>query len=201
MPVTVLEAGGDRPPREVVDAVVEALLRGGVVALPTDTVYGLAVDPGVPGATRRLFELKERPDTQPVAVLVASLDQARLLAHPVPAYASKLMATHWPGALTLVLPRRRGVGLELGPPPDTVGVRCPDDPLVRAVADRLGPLATTSANRHRHPTPETAGEIAALFGDRLALVVDGGARAGRASTVVDCTGSSPVVLREGEVRV
>lgn len=201
MPVPVLEAGGDRPSNEVVDAVVDALRRGGVVAIPTDTVYGLAVDPAVPGATRRLFELKGRPDDQPVAVLVASSDQARLLANPVPAYASRLMATHWPGALTLVLPRRRGVGLDLGPPPTTVGVRCPDDALVRAVADRLGPLATTSANRHRQPTPASAADVAALFGERVALVVDGGERPGRASTVVDCTGPEPVVLRDGEVRL
>lgn len=197
----MLDAGGGPPPDDVVDAVVDAVRRGGVVALPTDTVYGLAVDPRVPGATRALFSLKRRPDDTPVAVLVASAEQARLLAHPVPAYASRMMATHWPGALTLVLPRRKGVGLDLGRPPTTVGVRCPDAPLVRAVADRIGPLATTSANRHGEPTPATAAEVAALFGDRLALVVDGGRREGRASTVVDCTGTEPVVLREGEVEV
>lgn len=197
----VLDAGGDPPADDVVDAVVDAVRRGGVVVLPTDTVYGLAVDPRVPGATAALFSLKGRPDDTPVAVLVASVDQARLLADPVPAYASRLMATHWPGAITLVLPRRRGVGLDLGPPPTTVGVRCPDAPLVRAVADRIGPLATTSANRHGEPTPASAAEVAALFGDRVALVVDGGRREGRASTVVDCTGTRPVVLREGEVEV
>lgn len=197
----VLDAGGDPPTDDVVDAVVDAVRRGGVVVLPTDTVYGLAVDPRLPGATGALFSLKGRPDDTPIAVLVASVDQARLLADPVPAYASRLMATHWPGALTLVLPRRRGVGLDLGPPPTTVGVRCPDAPLVRAVADRIGPLATTSANRHREPTPASAAEVAALFGDRVALVVDGGRREGRASTVVDCTGRTPVVLREGEVEV
>lgn len=197
----VLEAGGDPPPAAVVDAVADALRRGGVVALPTDTVYGLAVDPRVPGATRRLFQVKDRPDDVPVAVLVASADQARLLADPVPAAAARLMAAHWPGALTIVLPRRKGVGLDLGRPPTTVGVRCPAEALVRTVADRVGPIATTSANRHGEPTPATAGEIADLFGDRLALVVDGGSRPGTASTVVDCTGPEPVVLRQGAVRV
>jgi L-threonylcarbamoyladenylate synthase len=201
VPVAVLAAGGDPPPAAVVDAVATALRTGAVVALPTDTVYGLAVDPAVPGATRRLFAVKGRPGDVPVAVLVASVDQAVLLADPVPPAAARLMADHWPGALTLVLPRRPGVDLDLGHPRTTVGVRYPDAPLVRAVAAVVGPLATTSANLHGEPTPATAAGVAAVVGDGVALVVDGGTLAGTASTVVDCTGREPVVLRKGEVRV
>lgn len=197
----VVDAGGDPPPPEVVDAVADALRAGGVVVLPTDTVYGLAVDPVVPGATDRLYAMKGRPADVPIAVLVASVDQARVLADPVPVSATRLVARHWPGALTVVLPRRKGVGADLGHHRGTVGVRCPASPLVRAVADRVGPLATTSANRHGQPTPTTAGEIAALFGDAVALVVDGGPLEGEASTVVDCTGREPVLLRQGRLRL
>lgn len=181
------------------DAVVGALRAGRVVAIPTDTVYGLAVDPAAPGATARLFALKGRPADVPVAVLVSDAEQAARLADPVPASARDLMRDHWPGPLTLVLPRRTGVDLDLGHPPTTVGIRCPDEPLVRRIAAAVGPLATTSANRHGEPTPPTAAEVAALFGDGVAVVVDGGPRPGAASTVVDCTGPEPVVLRQGRL--
>jgi len=105
----------------------------------------------------------------------------------------------WPGALTLVLPRRPGLGYALGRPVDTVGVRCPDLPLLRALAADLGPLATTSANRHREPTPATAAGVAEVFGADLDLVVDGGPCVGVPSTVVDATGGDWRLLREGAV--
>jgi L-threonylcarbamoyladenylate synthase len=117
-----------------------------------------------------------------------------------PPAAVRLAARFWPGPLTLVLPRRpEAAGLALGGEADTVGVRCPDDGFVRALARRVGPVATTSANRHGQPTPATAEEAAAALTGEVAVVVDGGPRDGVPSTVVDCTGSELRVLRRGAI--
>jgi tRNA threonylcarbamoyl adenosine modification protein (Sua5/YciO/YrdC/YwlC family) len=182
-----------------------ALRDGLVVLLPTDTVYGLAVDPTRPGATDRLYRLKRRPTDVPLPVLAADADQAFGLADGVPASAHRLAERFWPGGLTLVLARRPGLGLDLGGPDDaTIGVRVPDDEIVRRLAREVGPLATTSANRHGLPTPATADEVLAQLGDgahEVAVVLDGGARSGPASTVVAWRGGRVVVLRPGAVAI
>lgn len=183
-------------------AAAEALRGGGVVLLPTDTVYGIAVVASAPGATARLFALKERSEGQPVAVLVADRAQALALADAPGDAALRLMERLWPGPLTLVVRRSpTASSLELGGDPATVGLRCPDHDLVRALATEVGPLATTSANRHGQPTPLTAAEAAASLVGPVDLVVDGGRLGSVASTVVDLTGSEPKVLREGAVTV
>ncbi|HZM29820.1 MAG TPA: L-threonylcarbamoyladenylate synthase [Acidimicrobiales bacterium] len=186
---------------EVVAQAVAALRARGVVALPTDTVYGLAALPRSAEHTGQLFALKGRADDVPVAVLCASADQALGLADPdrVNDDVRRMAARLWPGPLTLVLARRPGLGYALGEPAATVGVRCPDHPLVRALAAEVGPLATTSANLHGEPTPPTAEGVAAVFGGGVALVLDGGPRGGTPSTVVDCTGPEWRVLRAGEI--
>ena len=167
--------------------------------LPTDTVYGLAVSTGVPGAVARLFELKGRRRDVPVAVLVADAEQAwQLAAAPVPESARRLAARWWPGALTIVVPRRHGWDVDLGGDASTVGVRCPDHELVRSLCRAVGPLATTSANLHGQATPPTAAEASAQVGP-VDLVVDGGRLAGAASTVVDCTVEPVRVIREGVI--
>ncbi len=182
-----------------IEDVVAALLVGGVVVLPTDTVYGLVAVARDHAATAALFALKGRPEGVPLAVLCASVEQALALVDPsVGAPVEAVAARWWPGPLTLVLPRRDGVDLHLGEPAGTVGVRVPDHDLVRAVAARVGPIAATSANRHGAPVAETAAAAAAL-GDRVALVVDGGTLEGRSSTVVDATAWPWVVLRAGPV--
>ncbi len=181
----------------VVTRAVEVLANGGVVVLPTDTVYGLAARAGDPTATAQLFARKGREADVPVAVLCASAEQAFSLAAPVPESARRLADRHWPGALTLVLTRRPGLDWALGEPHDTIGIRCPDHDLVRALAAEVGPLATTSANRHGVPTP--AGAIAAadsLLGP-VDLVIDSGPLHGSASTVVDATTSTLRILRQG----
>lgn len=179
-----------------------ALRGGGVVLLPTDTVYGIGVVAEIPGATSRLFALKSRSEGQPVAVLVADRDQALTLVDQPSDGLVRVMDRLWPGPLTVVVRRAdAAVHLDLGGDPTTVGIRCPDHPFVRALAAEVGPLATTSANRHGEPTPATAAEAAASLSGPVALVVDGGALGSVASTVVDLTGSSAVVLREGAVSV
>jgi L-threonylcarbamoyladenylate synthase len=178
----------------------EAVLRGGgTVLLPTDTVYGVAVLPTAAGAAQRLFDLKGRGRDIPIAVLVADADQAWSIArHPVPEVALRLAARFWPGALTIVVARDANWPGDVGDGPETVGVRCPDHELVRGLCRHVGPLATSSANRHGEPTPTTAAEAAAVLGG-VDLVIDGGSLEGRASTVVDCSVDPPVIIREGAI--
>jgi L-threonylcarbamoyladenylate synthase len=189
-------------PDEALTRAAAVLEAGGTVVVPTDTVYGLAALPGVAGATDALFRLKDRADAQPLAVLVADVDQARSLVDPgaLTPEVVDWMDRLWPGALTLVLPRSAAARpLALGGSPDTIGLRCPASDLVRSLAARVGPVATTSANRHGEPTPTTAPEAAAALVGPVGLVVDGGPAGTVASTVVDVTVRPWRVLRVGAV--
>ena len=179
-----------------------ALADGDVVAVPTDTVYGLAADPSQPEAVARLFALKGRPDDVPLPVLVAGPEQVVLLAAELEPAAAALADRFWPGPLTLVVPRRPGFTVDLGGPPaarQTVGIRRPDHPVVVALCELLGPLAVTSANLHGAPPATTAAEVAAVFAgsDQPAIVLDGGTCGGAPSTVVECRGPASRCLREG----
>jgi len=186
-------------PDAAVEALVECLLGGGVVVLPTDTVYGLAALPGDAAAVERLFDLKGRSHDTPLAVLCADVRQAVALVDPEQAVEVQHVGERWwPGPLTLVCPRRPGIELHLGEPVTTIGLRVPDHPLVRAVAARVGPVATTSANRHGEPTAVTA-EEALLELPTVDLVVDEGPIEGRASTVIDTTRHPWHVLRDGPI--
>jgi L-threonylcarbamoyladenylate synthase len=182
----------------------KALRAGAVVAVPTDTVYGLAVDPSQPEAVAQLFALKERPTDVALPVLVDGRHQVAMVAGPLDSAAEHLAGRYWPGPLTLVIPRRRTFVTDLGGPPSgrhTVGVRWPDHPVVRALCRDLGPLAVTSANRHGVPPAARAGEVAAIFAGReeLAVVLDGGVCEGVPSTVVECRGPALRCLREGAI--
>ncbi|MEX2658376.1 MAG: L-threonylcarbamoyladenylate synthase [Acidimicrobiales bacterium] len=184
-----------------VDAAVEALLAGGAVVLPTDTVYGVATATAVPGSTAALFRLKQRPADVALPVLCADEASARGLAGDLPPGAEVLMTCCWPGPLTLVVSRRAGLDLDLGGPDDTtIGLRVPAADVVRTIASRVGPLACTSANRHGQPTPTTAAAAAAALGPGVAVVVDGGRCDGAPSTVVGWSEDGQHrILREGAV--
>lgn len=197
--MSILPAGGNPPSDASIHAAAEALAAGLIVGIPTDTVYGLAIDPAVPGATDRVFEAKRRPRDVELPVLVASVEQALELVIAVPPVATRLMERYWPGPLTIVLPRRPGLTLDLGDDDATIGIRCPQHPVPLALCAVAGPLATTSANLHGEPTSVTAAEVADVFGDAVAVVLDGGPARGSPSTVVDCTGIDPRLLREGRV--
>ncbi len=194
MSALVVPADGD-----AVERAAKVLLGAGLVVLPTETVYGLAALASDPAATRALFARKGRGADVPIAVLCADAEQAMALTAAAPPLAAELAAAHWPGPLTMVLRRRPGLGWRLGEPTDTIGVRCPDHDLVRALAARVGPLATTSANRHGLPTPSSALEAAEQLLGPVDLVLDGGALSGTPSTVVDLTGDASRVLRQGAV--
>jgi L-threonylcarbamoyladenylate synthase len=189
---------------QAVSAAAAALVDGSVVALPTDTVYGLAVDLTQPEAVAALFALKERPAGVALPVLVGSRDQVEQVAGHLELAASQLAARFWPGPLTLVVPRRRSFTTDLGGPPSarhTVGVRWPLHPLVTELCARIGPLAVTSANLHGQPPATTAAQVADTFGpaDDLAVIVDGGTCDGIPSTLVECRGPASRGLREGSI--
>ena len=195
----VVPAHGDPPPEKALHAAAAALRRGELVSLPTDTVYGIAAVAADPAAVARLFAAKRRPEGTPIAVLVADSFQVRDLTGPVPDAAEALMDRFWPGGLTVVLRRRPGLTMRLGADDTTIGVRCPAHPIPRRLAAAVGPLATTSANRHGEPTLSDAAAVDAAFGEELALVLDGGPGGDVPSTVVDCTGEEVRILREGAV--
>ena len=182
-----------------IDAAAKALVAGQIVGIPTDTVYGLAADVLHTDAADRLFTVKRRPRKLDLPVLVADIEQALGLATGVPDTARTLMERWWPGALTIVVPRRPDLGVDLGDDEATIGVRCPDHPIPVALCRAVGPLATTSANLHGDDTATTAAEVRAAFGDAVAVVLDGGTCAGSPSTVVDCTGHDVKLLRDGRI--
>jgi L-threonylcarbamoyladenylate synthase len=181
------------------EAAQKALSAGLCIAIPTDTVYVLAVDPFVPGASDRLFALAERPREQDLTVLVSSVWQALNLATAVPEASRRLMDRCWPGPLTLVLPRDPEVAADLGDDDLTIGVRMSAHPVPLLLARDVGPLAVTTASATGEPDFETAEEVAEEFGDDVPVVLDGGPCAGLPATVVDGTGEDLHLIREGRL--
>jgi L-threonylcarbamoyladenylate synthase len=206
-----------------IEQAVDGLGRGEVVGVPTDTVYGLAVDPFRPDAVTRVFALKARPADVALPVLVGGWDQVELIVGTLPVSARYLADRYWPGALTLVVPRSRRFSADLGgreSPPFTVGVRWPAHPVIQALCSAAGPLAVTSANRHGQAPLTEALQVASAFpragseigsqtrwdiGVREAeladlgvgIVLDGGTCDGTPSTVVECRGPASRCLRDG----
>jgi L-threonylcarbamoyladenylate synthase len=180
---------------------IAALRAGGIVALPTDTVYGIAVALDTPGGIEALFAAKRRPPEKAVMLLIGDAAQARTIGQWPPA-AAALAEAFWPGGLTVVVPQRPDISLPsalTGGAP-TIGLRVPDHPAPRALAAAVGPLPTTSANISGMWEARDADEILAQLGDVIAVVLDGGvAHGGPASTVVDCTMDPPRILREGAI--
>ncbi|MFO1499132.1 MAG: L-threonylcarbamoyladenylate synthase [Verrucomicrobiota bacterium] len=181
-----------------------ALLRGGdVVALPTETVYGLAADASKPDAVQKIFAIKGRPATNPLIVHVASLEMARSCASEWPSIAEKLAAAFWPGPLTLVLPKSPIMPNIVTAGGRTVGVRWPSHEVIQAVIRRCHfPLAAPSANRSGAVSPTTAEHVQRSLGDQIPLIVDGGpAEHGIESTVLDVSVSPPQLLRPGVIHI
>lgn len=180
---------------------VAVLRAGGVVALPTDTVYGIGVALDTPGGIERLFAAKRRPPDRGIVLLLDEAAQAGRVGVMTPA-AAALADACWPGGLTVIVPQRRGVvlpGVLTGGRP-TIGLRVPDHGAPRTLARALGPLPVTSANVSGLPEAGDAAGILEQLGAAVDLVLDGGpAHGGPASTVVDCSGEVPVVLRTGAI--
>lgn len=187
---------------EPIDEAAAAALAGGLVVLPTDTVYGIGTRPDEPAAVARLFRAKDRPLDLQLPVLVPDVSWARRIAVFGPR-AEALAGRFWPGPLTLVLPRaEESAAWELGGDDRTIGVRIPHHPMTLAVLAMTGPLAVTSANRSGEPTPTTCDELERVFGESVAVYLceDGPlAGEGTPSTVVSVTDAGLRVLREGSL--
>ena len=187
---------------QAIDAAAQALLRGDLLGLPTETVYGLAADAGNDAAVAKIFAAKGRPADHPLIVHVASAQAVQRFASQVPVFAQKLIDAFWPGPLTLILPRRPEVAAVAAGGQNSVGLRCPSHPVAHAVlqaANGLGVygVAAPSANLFGRVSPTTAAHVAGEFGSDL-LILDGGAcEVGIESTIVDCTRAAPVLLRPG----
>lgn len=182
----------------IVEEAVAAIRAGQVVVLPTDTVYGVCADPYHEAPARRLAELKGRPETQPTALLAADFE---LILDAVPELRGRAAVSAralLPGPYTLVLPNpARRFRWLCGANPEAIGVRVPDlPPAARAVVDRVGAVAATSANRHGEPDPARIEDVPEEIRSQ-AVVVDAGELPGTPSTVLDLTGPEPTVLREG----
>ncbi len=186
--------------RDLLERAVEVLRRGGLVAYPTDTVYGLAARVSDGAAVERLFEAKKRSPDQAAPLLIASPADLATVVDEVPEVARRLIAAFWPGPLTIVL-RKAPSFHSRAVPGDTVGLRVPDHPVPRELVRLLGePITGTSANRAGGPEPLTAEDVRAQLGDAVDLVIDGGrCPGGTPSTVVDCTTKPPRIVREGAV--
>jgi L-threonylcarbamoyladenylate synthase len=191
------------PGREALDEAATALKRGGMVAFPTETFYGLGVDALNSDAVVRLFAAKGRPESKPVLVLVASVAMAEALAPEISAGARELMARHWPGPLTLVLRAAPHVPFQLTAGTGTIGMRIPGHAVALGLVNAAGLAVTApSANPSDQPPPLTAETVREYFGEALDLILDGGPTAGGpASTVADCTVWPPRILRQGPVRL
>ena len=187
--------------QEAVREAAKLLCAGEVVALPTETVYGLAANALDPAAVAKIYGLKGRPAHNPIIVHVASLDQARQCAAAWPASAALLARAFWPGPLTFVLPRAALIPDMVTAGGPTVGLRWPSHPFMQAVIRACGfPLAAPSANLSNQISPTNAEHVRAQLGDRLALIVDGGqAQVGIESTVLDLTVTPPRILRPGMI--
>jgi len=179
---------------------VAILQRGGVIAIPTDTVYGVAAHGLLNDAVERIYVVKERPNEKAIPLLLASADDVLQVAREVSPTARTLMQKFWPGALTLVLKKQPHIPAAVTST-DTVAVRVPDHPVVRALIRTLGaPLAATSANKSGQPELLDAQAIADALGDQLDLILDGGVCVGGVpSTVVDVSGDALRVLRVGAI--
>jgi len=187
--------------REQIERGVSVLKQGGLVAFPTDTVYGLGAGADLRQAVARVYRVKGRPQNMALPLLLADSSQISEVAQPVPPVAWLLVRSFLPGALTLVLPKSESVSDIVTAGGKTVAVRIPAHPVPVALAEGLGtPIVGTSANLSGKPSALTAEEVYAQFGGKIDLVIDGGrCPGGIESTVVDVTGETPAVLREGAI--
>ena len=181
----------------------EVLLSGGLCAVPTETVYGLSASGLDPAAVARIYEVKGRPETKPISLLVSGIRSLPLLCRDVPARAYLLAEAFWPGPLTMILRRSSRVPDIVTAGGDTVGVRCPDHPLTLELLRLCGvPLATPSANISGMPSPKDASGVLSYFDGRIECLIDGGpCRVSIESTIVDLTSRQPRLLRPGGLPV
>ena len=186
---------------ESISSALSLIRDGEIVAFPTDTVYGLGADPFQATGIIKLFEAKGRDSNKAIAILIGSIEQASLVTDHMPDMAIRLCEVFWPGMLTVIVPRKNTLP-ELISNVDRIGIRMPNHPVALEMLRTYGPLATTSANLSGKPDAITAIDVFDQLANRVPLILDGGkCQGGVPSTVIDCSGSEPVILREGPVSI
>ena len=184
---------------DAIQQALEVLQAGGLVAFPTDTVYGVGALAFDGKAVESIYKAKNRPIEKAIPILIGDAEDITKISFEVPLMAKKLAERFWPSPLTIVVPKHLSLPDSITAT-NTVGIRVPDHVVARSVLRAAGPMAVTSANLSGHPSPSTAQEVFAQLNDRIALIIDGGKTPGGVpSTLVDCTGSQPIVVRQGPI--
>lgn len=193
-----LATGTDEEREEAVTAASQAIQRGDLVVIPTDTVYGIGADAFDADAVRDLLKAKGRGRNMPPPVLVSSATTVDALAADLPGYARALIEEFWPGPLTIVCRQQPSLQWDLGDTRGTVAIRMPDHDVALSVLERTGPLAVSSANKTGQPAATDVDAVLEMLGEEVAVVVDAGTSpGGQPSTIVDVTGPQGRVLRRG----
>ena len=187
--------------QQQIEQAITILKQGGIVAFPTDTVYGLGAGISIGRAVERVYQVKKRPRSMALPLLLSDKSQIGEVAQPVPQVVWLLADKFLPGALTIVLHKSESVPAIITGKGKTIAIRIPDHPVPVALARGLGaPIVGTSANLSGKPSPLTADDVRAQLGGKIDLIIDGGrCPGGKESTIVDLTGETPVILREGAI--
>lgn len=195
----ILSINTEEEQKTALKAAADVLLRGGVAAIPTDTVYGFAALVHDEKAIERLYRIKERSQNKSIAVLLGDAVQAHEVAHEFPAKAQRLADKYWPGALTIIIRKKTGLPADLTSN-DLVGLRIPDLEFTRDLIRLTGPLAVTSANISGQPPAKSIAEFTDELGNQLDIIIDGGpSRGGVPSSVINCDADPATILREGAI--
>ena len=186
-------------PANEIQAALKILQNGGIVAFPTDTVYGLGALAFNNTAIESIYKAKNRPIEKAIPILIGDLSDFEKVADDIPNMALRFASRFWPGPLTCIVPKKQTLPLAVSATP-TVAVRIPDHVDARSLLRAAGPMAVTSANISGGQNPSTAQEVYDQLNGRIPLILDGGTtQGGIPSTLVDCTGESPMILREGPI--
>ncbi len=199
MPASILKIDAKNPEEEIVAGALKVIKRGGLVALPTETVYGLAVDVENEAAIKKVFSVKRRPLTEGLIIGIEKVSDLATFARTIPDLAINLLKVFSPGPLTVVLPKKETVSPLLTGGTDKVALRIPrSGPTLAIIKEKF--ITLTSANRHGRPSPRTALDVYEELGEEIDLILDGGpTEIGKESTIVDFTQTPPKVLREGAI--
>lgn len=201
MKTIIIKISSKKPEKEKIKTAAQILKQGGLVAFPTDTVYGLGADATNSKAVKKIFKVKKRPLTSPLPILIAKKNDLIKYASHITTETKKLTDKFWPGPLTIILKKKKKISGVVTAGLPRVGVRVPNNAVALALIQTLDrPLAATSANISNKPSPTTSRGVKKYLNNKIDLILDGGkTNLGRESTILDCTASPPTLLRTGVI--
>ena len=201
MKTEIIQANPESPSLDVIDKAVRLIQDGELVAFPTDTLYGIGCNAFNLEATEKLFLLKERPFSKPINLLISELNQIKQIVTEISVPAQKLISNFWPGALTIIFPKKKGTLENISGGSDSIGVRMPNYIITLQIIKRTNlPLAVTSANLSGKESSTTAEEVINHFQNKIPMIIDGGKTPLElGSTIVDVSEKKPKILREGYI--